>query len=441
MNSSLIIVLSMTLIVIFVFLIMNNKKKLMCNAILFAFMFYYSIVPMVMLFSNSTNNSYGSKYVDADVFQILYAYFLIIIFVTIFLMSYRCSIRGFRRAYYFTIDEQKFIKVCKLVSKLTFIVGGFSFVLYIFAFHGIASMLLHAEYLRSNATTGSEFLPYWASILFVPSRLIIFTPISLIPVISHSKKKTWRILFAISFFLAVVFLLFNAGKAPIAAFGITFLYPILRKKSKHPWIVIILMVVVALPLLGIMDSLFLYFSTGYFPKAIIDIGNLFIGFAYPYSNAINVDNIVAINGFRFFRDFLTGVLNVLPGVSFSSSYEPTSFFYNGNNWRIIGGTPNDIITFSYLEGSLLGVLVISFLLGSICKRLDYLFRMTARDSALNYFIAVISVSLFLLIGSSDIHSIVQNQVFLTLGVLCIIVSSSYSTKCSYRCLVLTSNYD
>ena len=425
MNLTWILSFSIIILIFALVLLFFNRNKPIFSTIVFAILFYFSLVPLFEICTNQTNNSYGKYYIQADFFQIFMGTFSILLFLIVFLITYKLSERRIISIGPVMTIEYRLYKICKIVSYLTFWIGGISFGIYIVSFGGISSLLSYGEFLRSNATSGSEIVSSRVSILFVPARLITITPITIIPVLKVKKNKKRILMFIISFMLSVIFLLFNSGKAPIAMFAISFLYPILCKKIKHPWIAIISMALIAIPLLGVMDSLFEYFSTGHFPKVDFNYSDYFIGFSYPYSNVLNLDGIVNVEGKRYFKDFLTGILNVIPGVSFSASYEPTSFFYNGADWRIIGGTPNDILTFSYLQGGFVGIIIVAIILAKICERLDVIFNNSANGFSYNILKGAISISLFTMISSADIHSIVQNQFLLTLSIFCVLYSGRY----------------
>ena len=369
------IILIILFVVHFYNLIRENRKNGRVgafSAVMLTCIIYYDLYPL-LVYSWGNENDLTVNQLEirgANVLNFLFAELCIIVFTLFFYFAYhRYNNRAKREVY--TYDQAKFVRICAWMSHFTFFIGATTFIAYIYAFGGIGSLLAKAEYLRSFATSGAEFVSRFQSILVVPARMITVTPVVSFPLttkdFSVNYKFIYKLEFCLSLLLSIVFLLTNAGKAPIIVFSICFIMPILKKFFKHPWRMVFLFSFFSLPILDYMDELFVWLQKGFWVQSTRSSIEILDQFGYIYQNNLYLQEIVAQYGIRWCQDFITGFLNVVPGITkFPPSYIVTSEFFNGVNWMYIGGRPVDIITFGYLELGLLGVILMAILFGIIC---------------------------------------------------------------------------
>jgi len=401
----------------------NNNTVLCGSAVLFSILLYYCVVPIIVLCCESVNNDSGFVFIiqNSRIGSFFYSIFLIVLLILSYLFFYYNKKIRFKSKWIDYKTFRSFYKIDKRFFLFTFLIGGLSLIIYIYSFGSIAQLLFYAEYLRSFATSATDIVSYEASILVVPARLITVTPLLILPLYYRYKKKSYFIYFLVSLFLACIFLLANAGRTYIISFLLMFAVPILMKKFKHPWFIVILAGLFGMQLLDVLDTLFIYLKTDVWNQEETNIIHYLGQFSYPISNVLNVSGIVdSNNGFRYGQDFITGLLNIIPGVNFPTSIEPTSFFYGGSDWHTAGGVPNDIITFGYLEFGIFGPIIMGALLGIITRKADCVLIKFNRDYGLNVFKCAIVVCSFLYIVNADIISLVRNQMQTTCLFFCIL---------------------
>lgn len=428
MKTLVIILLSIVAIIVFSTIFTINRKRgdvLTIAGSLFAFSVYYCIVPIIALLAMDGTNKldgYLESLIKASGVDYARMFFCFFLFLGSLLLSYS---HYYKKNYNRVIVLRKFQKSIKFWTWFTFIVGGLSFILYAYSFGGFVKLIAYAEMMRSFAVDKSTMFTGRSYILVVPSRLITVAAILFFLYLKFVKKNKVTIAcLIISLVLSFLFYLSNAGKTGVLTFGICFIVPLLSYKFKHEWLMTIALGVVGVGIINYIDALFVYLATDEF---VLEAGDGVLPtlkqFAYPISNVLNLEGISGVSGFRYGQDFITGVLNLIPGVNFSTSTEPTSFFYGGDDWHTTGGTPNDIITYGYLEFGYLGVILMGCLLGSICAVIDRCLKSLNDSFAEKTLKCSLILLFFLVMISADTVSIVREQFLLTVLSICVISSS------------------
>ncbi len=374
----------------------------MHNGILIGGLVFYGVVPLVMELNK--DDFIGRKnYFDMGVEKYVLTYFIITLFFTIFYFSNHSSFR--KKSFVYAPSENKFNKNLKRFGYFCLFVGGVSLILFFGALGGLSSALAIAERARSFSTSLTDFMPYYASLLVVPARLITVAPFCFWILMYYSDKqgkKEYKFHVVISFVLSALFYLFNAGRAQILAMLLCLVVPImLNMRVKHAWRYIIIVAIMSLPMLDVLDQLFIYMQNGTFELGETTYLSYISQFSVPIKNVFYSFEIGNTYGYRYGLDFVTSILDLVPGLNFEPSYLPTSEFYGGAGWKITGGTPNDLITLSILEFHVLGIIIIPFILGKASKFLDEFIRNCADIRVSRVLATVFSVYSFLLIQSAD----------------------------------------
>lgn len=320
--------------------------------------------------------------------------------------------------------------VAKCIAYITFVVGLISLIIVFVSYGGIKEALSNAESLRGF---GDEEYKNNSGIFIFLSKLIIVSPFMLVYLLSNrdeNKKKNIKYItmLIISLAASLLYFLFNAGKAPLLFFGLCFLYMILNKKVKNTWLVIIGLAILALPLLDILDTLYYWFVNGKFSFKEINYIKYVSKFMHPYKNSLILNELVNEYGLRYGKDFITAFLDILPGVSFDASYVNTSRYIVGENWRTLGGVPNDFITFGFIQFSWIGVMILSALAGILSRILDNKLLKAKDNSAKRLFAATLTVYMFSLIPSADFVGIIKGGGYILISVALIILFSNKETK-------------
>lgn len=443
MKTVVILLFGITAIIVLGVIVSLNRKYngvLVLSGSLFAFLGYYCIVPIIALLASDRNNKLEgyletlSKASGDDYLRMFFCFFL---FLTALFMSYSYFSKMNNNR---VVVTGKFKKSIKFWAWFTFIVGGLSFIIYAYSFGGFVRLIAYAELMRSFATDKADLFTGRTYILVVPSRLITVAAILFLLYLKYVKKDFLsKVCLIVSLVLSVLFYLSNAGKTGVLTFGLCFLIPLLSYRFRHEWILTICVSVLGIGIIGYLDALFLYFDTNEF---VVEQGGGILSsiaqFSYPISNVLSLDGITGLSGFRYGQDFLTGILNIIPGVNFSTSTEVTSMYYGGADWHTTGGTPNDMITYGFLELGYFGVVFVGLLLGCISAIVDRCL-MSLNDSFAERILKCSLVLLFFLVMvNADTISIVREQFLLTILSYSVISSSKIMrlSRYDYRCLIV-----
>lgn len=400
-----------------------NKEATTISGILTSIIIFLCFIPIIIL---CFGDSYMLKYSYSCLtfgFESYFTFFVgLLIFIIFLLIGYERGLFVNRNRY---IDEIRFEYISKLLGYFTLFVGGISFIIYANALGGFGTLLIKAEYMRSFATNKADLVEGHSYILVIPARLVTVSPYLLLIARNKMNNKFYNsLLIIISIILSSLFYLVNAGKTDVFIFGLSFLVPLLSYKFKHQWFVTICIAALCLGSINYLDALFVYFGTGEF---VIneEEGNLsFLSqFSYPIKNILSMDDILLNHGYRYGQDFITGILNIIPGVNFEPSYQPTSEFFSGSDWKKYGGVPNDAVTFGYLQYGYIGVAVTALIFGRVCAKVDVCIRTLGKAFYNRVIKCTLIILFFIVFVNADIISIVRNQFALTILCGCIIYCS------------------
>jgi len=402
------------------------------SGFVFGMLIYYSIVPiflmlnidmMSMRFSN-VNQFIANK----ETFNYIFAAIVVIIGFVFFSIFYRLSIRknfilGYKGVHW-KFNEVKAKKALLFFSYLTLIVGGLSFLFLTISMGGIIQLLKVAEMNRSFAISLDNFTNFPQ--LIIPSRLVTVSPFLFLLLLLNKQNQKLRYLFFfwISFIMSILFFLFNAGRAPLITFLLCFIFIFIGKYTRKPWTVVIMCGIIALPILDISDSIFKYIASFEWEKTNIDYSNYLYQFMFPFKNILNLTEIVSTFGYRYGIDFITSFISLLPGVNIEASYENTSQYFAGMDWKVVGGTPNDPITFGYIQFNIIGVIAVFSIIGYIFGKIDKAILKLPTGKFKDLVSASVVTSAFLLVSSADLVAVLRGNVILILLSIIII----YSTK-------------
>ncbi len=379
----------------------NNGMGSMYNGVLIGGLVFYGVVPLVTEIYKESMVTKSNHYTYMATDEYLLTYFLLIMFFLVFFVSNHGYIK--KRNFVYAPNDIKLRVYMKKVGYSCLFLGGGSLLLFFASLGGLSSALAIAERARSFSSSLTDYMPYYASLLVVPARLVTVAPYCFWVLHYLSEKNyKYKLYVIVSWTLCALFYLFNAGRAQILAMTLCIIVPVmLNMKIKHAWWYIIFLGVLSLPLLDVLDQLFVYMQQGTFELKVVNYLSYIKQFSYPINNVFHSLEIVNTYGCRYGKDFITSILDLFPGLNFEPSYVPTCEFFVGYNWRNIGGIPNDLVTMSVLEFHVLGIVIVPFVLGKLSKFVDE-FVSGCSDIRISRVLAtVMAVYSFLMIQSAD----------------------------------------
>jgi len=434
-NILIIVIYFLSGIYIGISLIKRNKKNNIVgcySGITFGIILYYCFIPTIsLIFIKKISVQYpdieqfiGSKNVLEMIFPI------ILILMGFFL--YNCAYNQANKRSTLNNSEYnsgKIRKISSMVGFFSLIIGGISLVIFIRAFGGVKQAFSYAETVRSFNTNLSDYVQGNIAILIIPARLVTVSPFAFFILLNEKETKNkviYRIFFAVSLVLAIIYFIFNAGRAPLLCFLLSFALVYIYKVKKKPWKFIVVLAIVSLPILDVLDSFSLYLQSGNWRTSSSNYINYIYQFIHPFKNIVNMVNIVDIYGMRYGKDFVTAILGMIPGINFPTSYENTSIFFNGKDWRMVGGTPNDLVTFGYIEFGIVGVFLIFIILGYFSGVIDKIIKNMPDGDIKNFISTTMMIQILTIIPNADFISIVRGGFILIF--ISIIILNSYKRR-------------
>lgn len=388
------------------------------SMVFFILLLYYEIIPIIFFCSNVDKLASKELLVrECSIEQFLLAELCIIIFSFVFYVTYHRYNR-IRNNVSYEVNEEKLDKWLLRLGLISFFIGSLAFFIYVSAFGGISAWYSKANIIRSFAYSSDKYISHFASIMVIPAKMLLASPL-LLHAVMLKKRKIWlRIVFIISVVLSFIFLLGNAGKTDIIIFLLCFAIPFFKRFMRHPWRFTIVTGIIGIPCLELLDAVFDYITYGQWVVEETNILYTLRQFAYPYCDVLYMSDIVNKFGLRWGKDFITGVLNVVPGLNFEASYIPVSAFFGGESWTFNGGTPNEIITFGYQQLGIIGVVLIAIIFGIICGKIDKVVETISFDNIYAVFTTAIIMNMFTYMLNADIYGLVSTQFALVLPAFC-----------------------
>lgn len=437
---SILIILYFTLLIALLFYLIrtNTRKKCipMHNGFLFSILFYFILIPIFIILNindlismeQSTgkycSNTFERFIINNNMGNYLYSFLLVILSVIIFLFFYKISYKK-NQSRNLVFKDDNIYKIVKVAMFCTFWIGLISLVVFFGSFGGISNALSYAEKMRNMSSSLVEEIGGIAALFKITARLITVTPFLIILLINIKKeyRDKYFPFFIISMIASVLFYIYNAGRMPIILFMLCFFYYFMCTKVKKTWSLILLLGIASLPLLDVFDSLFVYFNSGVWQMKSTNYLNYIYQFSYPYKNSLLLIDLNNTFGHRWFLDYFYAILDYFPGVSFEPPYVDLSLYVRGSDWMNLGGVPTDFITFSHMQLSFLGIIILSAVLGYFAQIIDYKTSLFNNKKVKNLLIAILTLYTFSSFVSFDPFSIIKGQFILLISIIVILASS------------------
>ncbi len=254
----------------------------------------------------------------------------------------------------------------------------FSQMLIVNSLGDIQTLISMGNRLRAFGVDSSRYIKQSRLFAITLMAISLASPYFLLYALRIKNKLSTKVLLIVSILSCILYFAVNAGRIAVLVFGLTFFIGFVFRKTKHPFVYILIISILSLSLLGTLNDLFYYLSYGIARESsrggLISIIN---EFAFPYLNLLNIVEINEIYGFRFGIDFISWAINIVPSSILSvfglskvgSSYHTITEYYRltvGTS----GGIPTDILSLGMRQFGLIGLVAISLFLAKICKWLD-----------------------------------------------------------------------
>lgn len=267
---------------------------------------------------------------------------------------------------------------------IMFAIGLCSLILWTRAFGGVVAFLDYASAVRSGYDTGITN-SYTVFKRFAP--LLQFANLIYFAIWKKEKKPLCLILFILSLFFSILYLLANDGRAPMIMHfvSLAWLWSSFshRKNSKKTrWILIVLCGFAALLLMHNYESIYGYLKNGTDIELSGDIfSSIRDEFSFTTRNIQAVFLALEDNPYMFKlpSELLNGLFGILP-----SGLRPdwlvnlekvnTQYWVMGASAVYYGGKPPDIITTGIYTMNYFGILLLPMVFGMILKKLDDYFK-------------------------------------------------------------------
>lgn len=406
---------------------------------------YYTLIPLlVLIFQDSYYNNIETYGFNNTIQQLIeiepikYYKAIGIIFITIlsFCVAYgvRTPIR--RRHTQSEISDQgalvnnNYSIVFLPFAKVLFFLCVPGVIIYVASLGGLRRALALAETIRGFSSSISTYTnPIFGYFNIIAS----FTSIcSLLwfQIFTNKKNLINGLALIITIIATIIFCLVEAGRVKLLLYIFIMLFLIFKKRVKHIWLLVIILIPAFLPAIDLLSQLYIYFQTmdisTFELKETIYL-NIIREFTYAIRSVLNLSEIMSTSSYLFFKHIILDTISLLPLVEMDKSYFLVSEFFNGPNWRLFGGVPSDFITYGYINLSIFGVMIYSWVWGKICYMVDKFIQKNKFDSSRDFWGITIACGMFILVGNSDWSSILYNNCYLTIPLLML-----YFEKRRYR---------
>lgn len=312
------------------------------------------------------------------------------------------------------------IRIFKKVAIALLMICSALLLLYIRALGGVSAAFMLSNSLRSHTVNVSNYgISGIYSYVFLICGLLPLSFALLWSVHSREKQFGSLLLLTISAVVTFIYLRLNSGKSGFIRFGIIISYLMCGKKlRKHYWWYVLLGGIFLLPVLEVLD---VWFSGDLLSNSTVNydiLGNV-VAFESPTELNYNLVEITNKYGYQFFKHYILDFIDILPGVSFKTSWEGVSEFVRGADWMNKGGTPNDLITYGFLQFNVVGVFIHLFIIGQLASFVDRCVN-NIDDSVKNVIAICFCASFISLVTCADIASTFLHNLFFT-GLLVFII--------------------
>ncbi|WP_160162357.1 hypothetical protein [Oceanobacillus iheyensis] len=330
------------------------------------------------------------------------------------------------------IDNNLLYKRVKLITNTIFLVGILSIVLLIIEVGSLKNYLALGSMTRGLDKSPTEYINSSYLQLITLSVVILIPPYLYLFLYRMKKDKIMIFMFFISLFFAVLYLLYNQGRAPLIIFFLPFFF-VIGKIKKRGMFGLVLLFGLGLFLLSYLDAIFQYLAYGYYEIEQSEnyISQFLKEFSYPFANFSLRYELIDFSGFRYMYDYVIWPFTMIPssllslfGLSKEAITSVSTFnteaygAFLGVNTT--GGIPVDFLTFNFYQFGYISLLPMCFVIGRLLRMLDKVFYFFKGNIAITILLYRISFSMIGILNNSDLSAIMRNRLDVVLLLVIII---------------------
>jgi len=330
--------------------------------------------------------------------------------------------------------ERKVFWIALTTGVITLMIAIISETIVANSLGGILNAVTMGDKLRAFGSEKSKYLPQ--NLLFLNVLMVCSLASTYFIFFAYRiyKRFSIRLLLIISMFTSVFFLLINAGRIAVLLFALSFFIDFSFRKTKKPFIFMMLFSAIILLTLELLDNLFFYLSYDLVKESSSTLGFSIINeFLFPYVNILNVNNINEMYGLRWGIDYFSWIINIIPTsilenfglTKMTKGYQFITEYYKGANAS--SGTPTDIITLGIRQFGIIGIFITGGIVSLTCKYLDKLIDITYSDKFI-FMTTRISLIMFIIVPYADIDSFVRGSYDMILVLIFVVMVDKVKIK-------------
>lgn len=326
--------------------------------------------------------------------------------------------------------DKRIYNIAVIFGIISLLIGLISELIIASHLGGVLKAISMGAKLRSFGSDSSVYIPQ--NQLFI-TVLMVFSLVSTYLFVYSLRiynRISIRILLIISMFANLFYFFLNAGRLAILIFGLTFAIDYSFRKSKHPFVVMGIVSILALITLGLLDDLFFYMSYGFIKDSSGGFLAILSQFSFPYLNLLNVIDINELFGIRWGIDYFSWLINIIPTSIlniFGLKKITSNYFFMTEYFRIYagitGGIPTDILTLSIRQFGLIGIIINSVFISRFCKYFDSIIAKLYLSKFMFMTLRIASI-MFIIVPYGDLDAFVRNRY----DMLLVLLFASYAAK-------------
>lgn len=384
--------------------------------ILALILFNFIIFPLVILLTKigfNSNKLFVNIISNMPYELAIYFFALNIIFLIIFILSYKTT-SSILKKYKFKFitffkykEESTVIQKLQVTAWLLFLISFLSYFLYVKAYGGFFGYLKYADAVRSGVVVIKNkfsFLSKFGSLSLISS-YIFFSMI----LVKRYRKKINYLGFVISLMFSLYVLYSMRGRVSfLIYFSILMLMYFINHYKSIKRLFNNIMKLFLLSIFIIITANFILKRVNYDNAVKLFTTEL----SFP---VISFNNVYSSNDNRFFVDIVYSPLYILPSslylklnVETASSYNTYLLYgHRKGEGGVYGELPLDLISFSFFQLRLLGIIIISVIFGITISLLNYFINKINQNNIKNLLYSCAAIDIVVLsVLYGDINHIV-----------------------------------
>lgn len=417
------------------FLVVNkNIKNNGFNSLsmfILTFTLFYLIVPFIQTYFNSYKNDLSlfsillNQYNNIEIF---FNFLICCVCLGLILIAYnfknkksKIEMVGEVTKNHFNENNILFNKINR-ISDIIFIISVVSIILLIIEVGSISTYLSLGRLTRGLDKSTSDYIRSSFLQLVTASVLVLVPPYLYLYLYRMKKNKIILMKLIIALLFAVLFLLYNQGRAPLIVFLLPFIFTIRFRKSKRGIFGLVLLFTIGLFSLNYLDALFRYLAYGYYSlERNNNLITQFLGeFSYPFANFSLRKELLDYSGYRYMFDYFIWPFTMIPstitqlvGLSKESiiaiSTVNVEAYGSFLGIKPSGGIPVDFLTFNYYQFGYISLFISCIVTGRLLRAFDNIIYLFRNNIAIQIVLYRLTFSMINILNNADFSAIVRNR--------------------------------